>query len=88
LAIWQLPSTVTQWCQGLTTLFSSVRLAAALRTAAEPGDTRTLQRLLVEDAVLYTDGGGKRPAALTPIHRILRLLLTRAAEAGDIAEQP
>jgi RNA polymerase sigma-70 factor (ECF subfamily) len=53
------------------------RLAAAFRTARETGDTRALRRLLAEDAVLYTDAGGKRPAALNPIHgadKILRLL--------------
>ena len=53
------------------------RLAAAFRTAAETGDTQTLQRLLAEDAVLYTDGGGKRLAVLNPIYgadKILRFL--------------
>jgi len=53
------------------------RLAAAFRVASETGDTRALRRLLAEDAVLYTDGGGKRPAALNPIcgaDKILRFL--------------
>jgi RNA polymerase sigma-70 factor (ECF subfamily) len=53
------------------------RLAAAFRAATETGDTQTLRRLLAEDAVLHSDGGGKRPAALNPIHgadRILRFL--------------
>ena len=39
------------------------RLAAAFREAAESGDAQALARLLAEDAVLYTDGGGKRAAA-------------------------
>lgn len=44
-----------------------MRSAATFRTAVETGDTQALQRPLVEDAVLYTDGGGKRSAALNPI---------------------
>lgn len=44
------------------------RLAAAFREAAELGDAQALARLLAEDAVLYTDGGGKRAAAFNPIH--------------------
>jgi RNA polymerase sigma-70 factor (ECF subfamily) len=53
------------------------RLAAAFRIASESGDTQALRRLLAEDAVLYTDGGGRRPAALHPIYgaeKILRFL--------------
>jgi RNA polymerase sigma-70 factor (ECF subfamily) len=53
------------------------RLAAAFRAATATGDMQTLRRLLAEDAVLYTDGGGKRAAALNPIHgadKILRFL--------------
>jgi RNA polymerase sigma-70 factor (ECF subfamily) len=43
------------------------RLAAAFRAAVASGDTGTLMRILAEDAVLYSDGGGKRAAALNPI---------------------
>ncbi len=53
------------------------RLAAAFRKAADSGDIGTLTQLLAEDAVLYTDGGGKRAAALNPIYgadKILRFL--------------
>jgi RNA polymerase sigma-70 factor, ECF subfamily len=53
------------------------RLAAAFRRAAEAGDAQALTELLAEDAVLYSDGGGKRPAALNPIRgadKILRFL--------------
>ena len=53
------------------------RLAAAFAAAAQAGDTATLIKLLAEDAVLYTDGGGKRAAALNPIYgadKILRFL--------------
>jgi RNA polymerase sigma-70 factor (ECF subfamily) len=53
------------------------RLAAAFRLAADSGDTQTLMQLLAQDAVLYSDGGGKRAAALNPIYgadRILRFI--------------
>jgi RNA polymerase sigma-70 factor, ECF subfamily len=50
------------------------RLAAAFRVASESGDAQALRRLLAEDAVLYTDGGGKRPAALNPIYGADRIL--------------
>jgi RNA polymerase sigma-70 factor (ECF subfamily) len=44
-----------------------VRLAAAFANAARDGDTAALTEMLAEDAVLISDGGGKRPAALRPI---------------------
>jgi RNA polymerase sigma-70 factor, ECF subfamily len=43
------------------------RLAAAFQAAITSGDTQTLARILAKDAVLYSDGGGKRAAALNPI---------------------
>jgi len=43
------------------------RLAAAFQAAATSADTKALVRLLADDAVLCTDGGGKRLAALNPI---------------------
>jgi RNA polymerase sigma-70 factor (ECF subfamily) len=45
--------------------------------AAEDGDLEGPERLLAEDAVLYSDGGGKATAARRPIHgaaRIARLM--------------
>lgn len=44
------------------------RLATAFQAAAASADTNALVQLLADDAVLYTDGGGKRAAALNPIH--------------------
>jgi RNA polymerase sigma-70 factor (ECF subfamily) len=44
------------------------RLAAAFQKATVSGDMHALKRLLAEDAVLYSDGGGKRAAALNPIY--------------------
>ncbi len=43
------------------------RLADAFLVAAATGDVNSLARMLADDAVLYTDGGGKRRAALNPI---------------------
>lgn len=51
------------------------RLASAFHTAMLTGDFQTLSQLLANDAVFYTDGGGKRRAALNPIYgkdKILR----------------
>jgi RNA polymerase sigma-70 factor (ECF subfamily) len=46
----------------------SRRLVEAFQRAAEQGDLVGLSALLAEDAILYSDGGGRRPAALIPIH--------------------
>ena len=43
------------------------RLADAFRQAVASGDVTAMTRLLAKDAVLLTDGGGKRIAALNPI---------------------
>jgi RNA polymerase sigma-70 factor (ECF subfamily) len=43
------------------------RLAAAFMDAARRGDVAALSALLADDAVLITDGGGKRKAALRPM---------------------
>jgi RNA polymerase sigma-70 factor (ECF subfamily) len=43
------------------------RLAAAFHQATSSGEVAMLTQLLAEDAVLYSDGGGKRIAALNPI---------------------
>ena len=43
------------------------RLAGAFMDAAQRGDFAALSELLTEDAVLISDGGGKRPAALRPM---------------------
>jgi RNA polymerase sigma-70 factor, ECF subfamily len=43
-------------------------LADAFRRAVRSGDVGAMTQLLTDDAVLLTDGGGKRIAALNPIH--------------------
>jgi RNA polymerase sigma-70 factor, ECF subfamily len=53
------------------------RLAAAFHKAIGSGDLAALQQLLATDVVLYSDGGGKRAAALNPIYgadKVLRFL--------------
>jgi RNA polymerase sigma-70 factor (ECF subfamily) len=60
-------------------------LAEAFLQAAATGDLAALAHVLADDAVLYTDGGGKRRAALNPItgrDKILRFFegATRKAE--------
>jgi RNA polymerase sigma-70 factor, ECF subfamily len=60
------------------------RLALAFRAAARSGDAAALAQLLAEDAVLYSDGGGKRAAALNPIRgrdKIMRFLVGIAKKA-------
>lgn len=54
------------------------RIMGAFVGAIATGDVGALATLLAEDAVLYTDGGGKRHAALNPIFgrdRIARFFL-------------
>jgi len=46
---------------------AAARLAGAFMDAAQRGDFAALSDLLTEDAILISDGGGKRPAALRPM---------------------
>ena len=50
------------------------RLAVAFHKAVASGDIQTLMQILARDAVLYSDGGGKRAAALRPIYGAARIL--------------
>jgi RNA polymerase sigma-70 factor (ECF subfamily) len=64
------------------------KLAMAFRAAADSGDAHGLMALLAEDAILYTDGGGKKAAALNPIFgadRILRFLAGIARKNSFLA---
>lgn len=63
------------------------RIAGAFRSAIETGDAAALGRLLAEDAVLRTDGGGVVSAAINPVFgadRIARFFagLARKARLG------
>jgi RNA polymerase sigma-70 factor (ECF subfamily) len=46
----------------------AARLSDAFHRAIVTGDASEFAGVLAEDAILYSDGGGKRPAALNPIH--------------------
>ncbi len=62
---------------------ATARLAGAFHAALRQGDLAGFARLLADDAVLYTDGGGKRNAALQPIRgrdKILRFVLGLAGK--------
>jgi RNA polymerase sigma-70 factor (ECF subfamily) len=64
------------------------RLADAFQAAARSGDVAGLAQLLAQDAVLYSDGGGKRAAALWPIHGpddIARLMAGLARKGFEMA---
>ena len=66
------------------------RRADAFLAAAATGDVNGLARLLAGDAVLYTDGGGKRRAALNPIagrDRIMRFYEGVKAKGGGFASR-
>jgi RNA polymerase sigma-70 factor, ECF subfamily len=70
---------------------AGARLQAAFLAAITGGDLDGLARLLAEDAVFYADGGGKRPAALKPIHgreRILRFFSGLGRAPGPFHLEP
>jgi RNA polymerase sigma-70 factor, ECF subfamily len=63
------------------------RLAAAFVKATASGDIHGLQQLLAKDVVLYSDGGGKRAAALNPIYgadKVLRFLKGITRKSTDL----
>lgn len=67
------------------------KLANAFHAAVIDGDLAAFARILADDAVCYTDGGGKRAAALKPIFgkdKILRFVAGVASKRGPVtAEQ-
>jgi RNA polymerase sigma-70 factor (ECF subfamily) len=50
------------------------KIAEAFVIAAATGDVAALTRLLADDAVVYSDGGGKRATALNPIYGRQRIV--------------
>lgn len=61
------------------------RLAAAFHSAMLSGDVASFAACLAEDAVLYSDGGGRLTAALKPIYgreKILRFVVGIMAKRG------
>ena len=64
----------------------AAKLAAAFMAAAAQGDMAALSAVLAQDAVMVTDGGGKRKAALRPLigrEDIVRLLEGLAWRGGE-----
>jgi len=69
----------------------AAKLAAAFMAAAAQGDMAALSAVLAEDAVMMTDGGGKRIASLRPLigrEDILRLLEGISWRSGGTAMWP
>jgi RNA polymerase sigma-70 factor, ECF subfamily len=61
------------------------QFVARFHQALESGDLATFAEMLAEDAVLIADGGGKKYAALKPIHgrnHIVRFLVGLASKFG------
>lgn len=56
-------------------------MAEAFFAASRRGDLETLRSLLAEDVTVYSDGGGKRPAATAPIVGIDDVLEVHASLA-------
>jgi RNA polymerase sigma-70 factor (ECF subfamily) len=71
---------------------SRARVTEAFHAAIVNGDLDAISRVLADDAVFYSDGGGKRRAALNPIFgrdRILRFFAGIGAKRlrnGDVVE--
>ena len=64
----------------------AAKLAAAFMVAAAQGDMSALSAMLAQDAVMVTDGGGKRKAALRPLigrEDIVRLMEGLAGRGGE-----
>jgi RNA polymerase sigma-70 factor (ECF subfamily) len=63
-------------------------IAKAFFDASRSGEVGPLQALLAKDVVMYSDGGGKRVAALNPIHgdehvaRFFAGVMPKSAQAG------
>lgn len=67
------------------------RLAAAFQAAVVSGDAQALAQILAADAVLYSDGGGKRAAALNPIRgadKIARFYAGVASKSPAVFASP
>jgi RNA polymerase sigma-70 factor, ECF subfamily len=63
-------------------------IAQAFFAASRGGDLTTLRSLLAADVVAHADGGGKRPAAMTPIVGIEAVLRAHAILAHLFAQHP
>jgi len=65
-----------------------LQIAQAFFAASRGGDLTTLRALLAADVVAHADGGGRRPAAMTPIVGIEEVLRVHAILARAFAAHP
>jgi RNA polymerase sigma-70 factor (ECF subfamily) len=65
-----------------------LRIAEAFFTASRRGEMQDLRSLLARDVAIYSDGGGKRPAATKPIIGIERVLRAHRGLARMFAKGP
>jgi RNA polymerase sigma-70 factor (ECF subfamily) len=63
-----------------------LEIAAAFFAASRDGDMQRLQSLLADDVAVYSDGGGKAPAALQPIIGLDKVMRLHAGLARLFAE--
>jgi RNA polymerase sigma-70 factor (ECF subfamily) len=63
-------------------------IAEAFFSASRRGDLTALRSLLAEDVTVYSDGGGKRPAALAPIVGLAEVLKACTVLARIFAQHP
>jgi len=65
-----------------------LKIAEAFFAASRAGDMNTLRSLLATDIAIYSDGGGKRPAATIPIMGIEKVLRAHIGLARLFAKGP
>jgi len=63
-----------------------MEIAAAFFAASRSGDMKALRTLLADGVVVESDGGGKRPAAMEPIHGIESVMKLQAGLARFFAK--
>jgi RNA polymerase sigma-70 factor, ECF subfamily len=65
-----------------------LKIAEAFFTASRRGEMQELRSLLAADVAIYSDGGGKRPAAIKPIIGIERVMRAHIGLARMFAKGP
>lgn len=61
-------------------------IAAAFFEASRSGDTKALQSMLAADVVVYSDGGGKKPAVLHPVSGLDDVMKLQTSLARHFAQ--
>jgi RNA polymerase sigma-70 factor (ECF subfamily) len=65
-----------------------LQIAAAFYTASRAGNMENLEALLAADVAIYSDGGGKRPAATVPIVGFERVMIVHRTLSHFFRENP